>query len=295
MLDRGTKIGDLVRRVIGASDSLAMILTCPSCASSYFVEDDKIGPLGRIVRCTSCGERWTARLDVRPDLGPDAQEWSAESIGGIEPGSANPAINRVGGDGLVGTDLLDQMSPDGEQTTPEATEVGPSERPTATNKPSNRGKASNQGLIWALAGLVLASLVVLAAMFRSSIVVVWPKAASAYAVVGLAINPTGLVFEKVKAVRVLQDGRAALRVSGAVRNIEDEPRDLPPIRIALLDPQGKEVMVQIGRIDGVTIPPRQDRFFATVLIDPPTQSRDLSLTFELDKPSRAHKSEPAHP
>jgi hypothetical protein len=236
-----------------------------------------------------------AELEVAPDLGPDAQEWSAESIGGIEPVSANPAINRVDGDDQVGTDLLGPMGPDSEPMTPEAAEVGPSARPATTAKSLKRGKASNPGLIWALAGLVLASLIVLTAMFRTSIVQVWPKAASAYALVGLAINPTGLVFEKVKAVRVLQDGHAALRVSGAVRNIEDEPRDLPPIRIALLDPQGKEVMVQIGRMDGVTIPPRQDRFFATVLIDPPTQSRDLSLTFELDKPSRAHKSEPAHP
>ena len=36
-----------------------MILTCPDCASSYFV-DDKVMTAPRAVRCTACGKRWTA-------------------------------------------------------------------------------------------------------------------------------------------------------------------------------------------------------------------------------------------
>lgn len=168
--------------------------------------------------------------------------------------------------------------------------------PSSANPPPKSVKpgADFSGLIWAMAGLVLASALVLAAMFRVQVVQVWPKSASAYALVGLAINPTGLSFEKIKAVRIMQDGRAALRVSGAIRNIEQEARDLPPIRIALLDPQGKEVMVQIGRMDGVRIPPKQERYFATVLVEPPTQSRDLSVTFALDGPSTPAKAAPAH-
>ncbi len=270
-----------------------MILTCPSCASSYFVEDDKIGPVGRTVRCASCGERWMARLEDTADLGPDAQAWSADVTDSLAPSSSNPAFAPSDDEDSFDDALADQTDQDGNPSPiPSAAKTAAQAAKAAQTK--SRPKPAMQGLVWALAGLVLASLVVLAAMFRTSIVQVWPKSASAYALVGLAINPTGLVFEKVKAVRVLQDGRAALRVSGAVRNIEEEPRDLPPIRIALLDPQGNEVMVQIGRMDGVTIPPRQDRFFATVLIDPPTQSRDLSLTFELEKASKAHKAEPAH-
>jgi len=168
-----------------------------------------------------------------------------------------------------------------------------SSRPTGRSRKSAKPSASFSGLVWAMAGLVLASALVMAAMFRTKVVEVWPKSASAYALVGLAINPTGLTFEKVKAVRIMQDGRAALRVSGAIRNIEQEARDLPPVRIALLDPQGKEVMVQIGRMDGVRIPARQERYFATVLVEPPAQSRDLAVTFALDGQSRSAKAAPA--
>lgn len=154
-----------------------------------------------------------------------------------------------------------------------------------------RAKRTNSGLTWAIFGIVLAASLGLAAVFRAQVVRVWPQSASAYVLVGLAVNPTGLVFEKIKAVQVMQDGHAALRISGAIRNIEDRPRDLPPVRIALLDPQGKTVMVQIGRMDGVRIPARQSRYFSTVLVDPPARARDMNVTFDVEKPKvgvRAH-------
>ena len=40
-----------------------MILTCPECATSYFVDDAKIPAAGRSVKCSSCDARWIARLE----------------------------------------------------------------------------------------------------------------------------------------------------------------------------------------------------------------------------------------
>ncbi len=38
-----------------------MILTCPRCASRYFVADGQVGPGGRRVRCAECAETWAAQ------------------------------------------------------------------------------------------------------------------------------------------------------------------------------------------------------------------------------------------
>ena len=51
-----------------------MILTCPDCATSYFVDDDRIPPAGRTVKCSNCGVRWRTEpagaTAASPDLVP---------------------------------------------------------------------------------------------------------------------------------------------------------------------------------------------------------------------------------
>ncbi|USQ94322.1 zinc-ribbon domain-containing protein [Caulobacter sp. RL271] len=65
-----------------------MILTCPECASRYFVDDSKVGSAGRVVRCASCGHRWTARNEEAVDLFETPE---ASALGGQAEG-ANRAL-----------------------------------------------------------------------------------------------------------------------------------------------------------------------------------------------------------
>src|SRR5690606_40713655 len=95
--------------------------------------------------------------------------------------------------------------------------------------------------IWAGMAGVLAVLIAIAVIFRVDVVRLWPRTASAYAGVGLPVNSLGLVIEGVRFERALQDGHAALAVSGMIRNIEDRPVVSPALRISLLDANGKAV------------------------------------------------------
>ena len=36
-----------------------MILSCNSCAKKFVVPDNAIGANGRLVQCSSCGNKWT--------------------------------------------------------------------------------------------------------------------------------------------------------------------------------------------------------------------------------------------
>ena len=56
-----------------------MILTCPRCATRFFVDDAQIWAAGRVVKCAECGDRWTARPAPPPP--PPALTDSAPPVG----------------------------------------------------------------------------------------------------------------------------------------------------------------------------------------------------------------------
>ncbi|MEJ0064702.1 MAG: hypothetical protein WDM85_04130 [Caulobacteraceae bacterium] len=55
------------------------------------------------------------------------------------------------------------------------------------------------------------------------------------------MNPTGLVIEQLHAEPALEEGHAALEVTGVIRNVVGRSVIAPPLRITLLNAQGKRV------------------------------------------------------
>lgn len=242
-----------------------MILTCPDCATSYFVDDEKIGPDGRAVRCASCGTRWTARLEPELHLTTTAEEGAI----GFEPLRASePAADPVAVSDLPAEEL-------------------PKVFRARAEARRNVKAAAATGVIWGVIGVVLLLLLGAAYVFRVDVVRIWPRTASAYAMIGLPVNPVGLDFEGVEAKPALQEGHATLLVTGKIRNIKDHAIEMPALKIEVTDAKGKAVATKIADPDNASIPPGQTRHFLVSLLDPPVSSQDVKVSFVLDRKTTA--------
>ena len=233
-----------------------MILTCPECATGYFVDDAKIGPGGRTVRCKHCGSQWRAHLETPLDLEHDP----ADEV---------------------------TLSPSADLTA--ASTEAPAE-PAAKDLPKvyrDRVRSERQirqaavtGIVWAGLAAVIALLVGAAVIFRVDMVRLWPRTAAAYAAVGLTVNPIGLVIEQVHAEPALRDGHAALAITGVIRNIEDRAITAPPLRITLLNSEGRTIGGKLAVPTNARIPPGGVRHFAVAVLDPPGSTANLQLSFD---------------
>ncbi|HVL40624.1 MAG TPA: MJ0042-type zinc finger domain-containing protein, partial [Brevundimonas sp.] len=179
-----------------------MILTCPSCATSYFTPDEAIGPGGRTVRCKECKHTWRATLD-------EPLELSVSSNPAAETASFTPR---------------DEVEPESLAETP-APELPRAFRARAEQQRRLR-RAATHGVIWAGIASGFAALLASAWLFRVEVVEMAPRAAQAYAAVGLTVNPTGLDFEAITAKPLPSDPGKVL-VSGALRNVRDNERTAP--------------------------------------------------------------------
>ena len=247
-----------------------MILTCPNCATRYFVADDKVGPEGREVRCAACKTRWTAHGEPALDLAAAAVAASAP------PAEDDDIMNAP----------IAQLSAD---------QLPKAFRARADDERKVRAAAMT-GAVWAATLAFLALLVLVLVIFRADVVRLWPRTAGAYAAVGLPINRLGLEIDDVKAEPTLQNGHAALTISGAIRNVTTGDVRTPPISVTLharpdartrRGDLGRRVAGKIAAAVDPRIPSGETRRFSIVMLDPPSTAEDLEVAFVLDQDEAA--------
>lgn len=229
-----------------------MILTCPECATAYFVDEAKIPPEGRMVKCANCAHRWTAfAAPAEPEIEPEPEA----------PGAAEQ----------IEPEVMDVEATD-------AADLPKVFRAKAADSRKVR-EAATAGIVWAGMAAALVVLVAVAAVFRLNVVSLWPRTAAAYAWVGLPVNSLGLTIEGVRAEPALQEGHAALSVSGMFRNVKDKPITAPPLRISLLNKAGKRLSTKIAQPADAVVPPGETRHFAIAILDPPASASQLEVAF----------------
>ncbi len=239
----------------------AMILTCPDCATRYFVDETKLGPQGRKVRCAGCGASWRAEAEIEPlDLTP-----------AVAAAPAEPAM---------------------EPPVRPAEALPKSFRAQAEARRRTR-QAVAAGVVWAGLAACFVVLMLGAVVFRVQVVRVWPRTAGAYAAVRLPVNPLGLSPEGVQASPGLRDGRAMLFVKGVERNVEASARPISALRVSLYDKGGARLASQVVRVEGSALKPGESRAFQAAFTDPPMAGAQVGVDFVFE-PARkpvAHRGQ----
>ena len=236
-----------------------MILTCPACATSYFVPDTALGSRGRTVRCQSCAHSWHAMPDEPLELEAEAVPVATAPAPVETPAPARESLAE----------------------TP-APELPKAYRARAETARRTR-RAAMHGAVWAGVASLFLGLLAGAWLFRVEVVDILPRTAVAYAAVGMPVNVTGLEFEAVGA-RALPETPDKVMVSGALRNVRDREIVAPAIRVALLDDHGAEIAHAVVRTDGAPVLPGQVSGFAVVLADPGGKATGVGVDFVLDAP-----------
>ncbi len=237
-----------------------MILTCPECATRYFVGDDQVGPGGRTVRCALCGNRWTAtgEVDLELFVDPEQGAFSRPSEPTLDPLFDTP-VSELPGDELP---KVFRAKAQTERRVREATATG---------------------VIWGGMAVFVSATVLLGLMFKTDVARLWPRSASAFAAAGQPVNRVGLTIENITFEPILQDGHAALAVRGQLRNVTGQDVVSPPLQVSLINKQGRRVMAKISMINNPKIPAGATRGFSIALLDPPTTSVELDVTFVTDE------------
>jgi len=237
-----------------------MILTCPQCATRYFVDDARIGAKGREVRCASCSHRWTATKDDDPLVLEPGAAAGAETP--AEPAAEEPPA-------AAQATAADEIPAD---------ELPKVYRQRAQTKAKER-EAAATGVIWAaLAGGIVVLLAALA-LLRQDIAQIWPRTAGVYAKLGLPVNLVGLTIEGQHAQPMLKDGHADLAVSGTLRNVRGKPVAAPALQVSLLAADGRVVATQIAKPDDALVPAGETRRFVVDMLDPPVSAANVEIGF----------------
>ncbi len=234
-----------------------MILTCPSCASRYFVETAKLPPQGRTVRCSACGAAWRAEpeTDAEPlDLGL--------------------------------TDVLGAQPAPAESDKPQFAAPHAAYRQKVEAKRRTR-RAAAAGVVWAGLAVSLGVLALLAVVFRVQVVDLWPRTAGAYAALRLPVNPLGVAPDEISASQTLQDGQLSLVVSGAERNIDTQPRIPAPLKVSVYDKGGARLASREVRMAAQPIAPGESRVFSVSFVNPPLAGAQVGVDFMVEPHRRA--------
>ena len=241
-----------------------MILSCPSCTTQYAIDEAQLGPGGRTVRCAACKTTWRAeRVEAPIELA-------------VEPPAEPKPVK----------------APD--LKTVKAKTLPKSYRALQDYKKRMKALAA-QGLVWGVLAAGFALVLTCGYFLRANVVQLFPRAAGAYAMVGVPVNATHLQIISQTGDKHIKGGRFVVTVTAQVRNLSDQPVPVPPMKVKLLDATLQQFDTAIMPAPGLIMDPHAVRTLVFDVPDPRDMSAHLDLNFDLVamKSLKANKAQAA--
>ncbi len=245
-----------------------MILTCPACSTKYSVDDASLGAKGRSVRCAACGHSWhaTAQTSTTVIAPPTPAQPAPVAVDEPDWGDAFAQVASASAEPVI-------------EASPEPVRVSAHTEFRARRiEKKRKTKLALVGGAWGItAAAVVASLVVVF-LLRAEVVRLWPKSASAFALVGAPVNPFGLEFEQVKLDRQVIDGAPVLSITGAVRNTTTRKQSARPIELSLMDHKNHVVYSWTVQPEQSHLKPGELAKFMTRIANAPVEAMQIDVT-----------------
>lgn len=246
-----------------------MLITCPTCASSYRIDAAKIGPEGRSVRCAACRETWFLTPDAAiEEPAPEAQD--------------DPVADAAWADATAAI-----------RDTAASAEPAPAEKPATRKRkgpPKKAAKARSSRLALpknavlsppAILGLSLLASLPVACLARNTVVGLLPQTASLFSAIGLPVNRRGLEIRDVVAFRNAagEDRPAELVVEGDLVGVGRADVPVPGLRIEISNAAGKPLRSFPAPAPRANLGNGETARFKAKLTDPPAEGRSVMLRF----------------
>jgi predicted Zn finger-like uncharacterized protein len=265
-----------------------MDIACPTCATTYEIDDSSISEAGRKVRCAECATVWRIHRSGRTEI------LSAPPPPAPEPAAA-PQLAEAP---PLAPDVAD-MAATPELPVPSADLVEPSieEIPATagTATPARQGAEIVQGRktrrierMSAIRSLVhgptlvlagSAALLVGAWFLRDHVVRIAPQTAAVFDAVGAPVNLRGIEIRNMRSRMIDDNGVNLLVIDGDLVNLRTEQMSIPRLRFAVLGDKGQELFVWSAQADRSVLKPGETLNFRRRLAAPPSDGHDVAVRF----------------
>lgn len=239
-----------------------MLIVCPSCASAYTIDADRLGSSRRRVRCAACRVEWL----VEPETPPSSAvaHHVTESAAAREPAIAVAAQSQHTARALQPMLVRHHR--------------GRHRRRLASFVRSLIGLVGRASPIAATAVCLIA--LSAAVLGRNTVVKHWPETALLYAAAALPVNVRGLAFGSVRSELVEEEGgNPILVVEGEVRNVTGRALAVPRLMLDVLGRSGQPLYSWTIDPSRAQLDPQDTLAFRSRLAAPPADARDVLVRF----------------